>query len=155
MMESKYYTPEIEEFHVGFEYEVKSKFNNEWEKWKQSDPSPKSIFYPKEAGDRNPENPFKLIPFEWVLGEGHVRVKVLDRDDIENCGWKFDAINEINNEIFYKMVDESARAKLRIDFKTRLIEISAKDQFGNKFVIFIGMLNNKSELKKLMKQLLI
>lgn len=68
-MENKYYTPSIEEFHVGFEYETYSDQKG-WE--------------PKVYG---------LLDFiDWgydgnYICVGSVRVKYLDQSDIEELGW--------------------------------------------------------------------
>jgi hypothetical protein len=73
-MENKYYTPAIEEFHVGFEYEILH--NNEWKKT--------SVFNNSCGGD---------IIFE-IKNMGHwdvvskPRVKYLDKEDIESLGWR-------------------------------------------------------------------
>ena len=39
-MENKYYTPEIEEFHVGFEYEILNTDSNTEDVWKKTTPDP-------------------------------------------------------------------------------------------------------------------
>lgn len=69
---SKYYTPEIEEFHVGFECEYKSTINNNtyWT----------SLKLEKEHfSDDHYYNPFRLF----------LRVKYLDKEDIESLGFNF------------------------------------------------------------------
>lgn len=58
--ENKYYTPEIEEFHVGFEYELRQ-----------------ASVWQKERVEQND-------CFCDLQGEG-IRVKHLDREDIESC----------------------------------------------------------------------
>ena len=43
-METKYYTPSIEEFHIGFEYEVKDLYSKDsWEKEVQTELEPKRL----------------------------------------------------------------------------------------------------------------
>jgi hypothetical protein len=131
-MESKYYTPEIEEFHIGFECEVLN--NNNFE-------SAKIIL---QIIDNNLAARFnkKNILIEIVLTEeslSRFRVKHLDQDDIIECGWEqieYDSfkigsfILELNNE-----------------YKTFIYLEKDKDN------VFVGKIKNKSELRKLMQQL--
>jgi hypothetical protein len=65
--ENKYYTPEIEEFHVGFEYEFGGEGYWDTEEW---------------------DFDFKRKDLYTVLGEKKIRVKHLDREDIESLGWE-------------------------------------------------------------------
>jgi len=72
----KYYTPELEEFHVGFEYESLEKIRDasgrtSWNKWTLKN-APSRL-----AGIHN-------IYFEGK--EDKLRVKHLDREDIESLG---------------------------------------------------------------------
>ena len=89
-MEKKYYTPSIEEFHVGFEYEINQ--NNKWIK---------KEFNPVKKDDSITSNLFefddvykrlKSITNRWdsekkkvVVSYEEIRVKHLDREDIESC----------------------------------------------------------------------
>ena len=63
--ESKYYTPEIEEFHVGFEYEYK--YNDKG--WTQK------VYEPHFEVDK-------------IEAEKYCRVKYLDKEDIESLGFE-------------------------------------------------------------------
>lgn len=76
-MENKYYTPELSEFCIGFEYEyLASTQNTEWEKitasWEDLDIA------------------FDEYEHEYD-GKFHelYRVKYLDQQDIEECGFTF------------------------------------------------------------------
>ena len=62
MENNLYYTPEISEFHVGFEYEVFDKLHNIW----------------------NKENNFFLQQGDF---KDEIRVKYLDQFDIESLGF--------------------------------------------------------------------
>lgn len=65
-MENKYYTPTIEEFHIGFEYE-----------WLD------------EEGNWNKENtPTEITPDGYDEQEYGLRVKYLNKEDIESLGFK-------------------------------------------------------------------
>lgn len=74
-MDNKYYTPEIEEFHVGFRYEY------------LLDP------YIYQTWSKSRCIIDRVIPNLYVEESPHsIRVKYLDRDDIEELGWEFLAI---------------------------------------------------------------
>ena len=69
MSEKKYYTPSIEEFHVGFEYEIS--YDGET--------------YQSKVVDDSDE----LHRIKTAIESLWVRVKHLDREDIESLGWAF------------------------------------------------------------------
>lgn len=85
-MENKYYTPTIEEFNVGFRYEV----NTVLDKWEKTT--------------------FEIDPFKINLTmiQGYlngikpiIRVKHLDHDDIIEAGWKLEM-----SDNGYRMIDK-------------------------------------------------
>ena len=111
MNEEKYYTPEIEEFHVGFE--ARSFYSNAWQ-----------LF---TIGNGN-----SIIDIKRGIDEKRIKVKYIDKEDVESFNWKdynFYFIKQIINNNFHEIQDTE----------------------GN--VVFYGTIKNKSELKKLMKQL--
>jgi hypothetical protein len=125
---SKYYTPEISEFHVGFEYELEE-----------------------------PDGTYsRLIHLRNSLGFlrdrfDEIRVKYLDREDIENCGWWYDP--EFN---------ERAELGKYVLFTHKNGDILIQEEYsyerkGTNYigynVLFDGKVKNISELRKLMKQL--
>jgi NDP-sugar pyrophosphorylase family protein len=80
------------------------------------------------------------------------RIKYLDRQDIEECGWKFSSLaqnfsiiteeDEKNNKLgIWLEIMSNGRIKI-IDCRIPIHE-----------VVFNGYIKNKSELQKLMKQL--
>ena len=71
--QEKYYTPTIEEFHSGFEYEFLMQYLNFY-MWQ------KRVVEPDH---RSFENYFNYIE------NNSIRVKYLDREDIESLGWAF------------------------------------------------------------------
>ena len=73
--EEKYYTPKIEEFHVGFKVEVLSELTDTW------------INYTIDKDD---------CLGTWDISLYKTRVKWLDKEDIENEGWKF--VSKFENE---------------------------------------------------------
>ena len=75
-MEAKYYTPELEELHFGFEFEA----NKEWglipdqkDEWQKTELKYCDIWF----------------THNWDLSKC-IRVKHLDEQDIIECGWNID-----------------------------------------------------------------
>lgn len=80
MERNSYYTPSIEEFHVGFEFEIKSS-KEEWAE---------TLFSGADSA--------KLATI--LLSEQRIRVKCLDREDIESLGWSFWGTGTWNSDKF-------------------------------------------------------
>lgn len=133
-MDNKYYTPTIEEFHVGFEYEAKERFTDGTVKTKDEFDNAKWVKSVADAG---------LMYIERALtgknndnGLCGIRVKFLDKEDIESFGWeKFG--NNFRKENLFLLFN--------LDKSVVIID-------GN-YPKFSGKIKNKSELKKLMQQL--
>jgi len=138
-MENKYYTPEIEikkyyqpdisEFHVGFEYE--------YEDINQGGASTswyKGIIEPKQA---------YIIDQIYRDEDREYRVKYLDKEDIESLGFIKESIysHKLNQDYYIEYNSEKP-------IHTDSIEIK-----NNQNTLFSGYIKNKSELKKLLKQL--
>ena len=121
---NKYYTPEIEEFHVGFEYEslgmISTVDGSNPKRWKKG--------YNK------------ILPtnLEQLIRGGKIRVKYLDREDIESLGFKHERLATY----VYKHY-----SLFRVGVGN-IIEIQKDGE-----VIFYGKIKNKSELKRLLTQL--
>lgn len=122
----KYYTPEIEEFHVGFEFEYL--YRNSWHK-----------------NDLN--QPFihaELDEFQDSLDKvAHAicRVKYLDEQDIEELGFQV----EYQADGFFNLNWNNAFIGSFFEGKQVVHNV---ELFNTYF-----MIKNKSELKRLMKQL--
>lgn len=122
----KYYTPEIEEFHVGFEYETKRKDENSWIKrtWNKYD-----VY---SSLDNTHEE---------------VRVKYLDREDVESLGFE-----DLGNHSY-----EYGDSKLFLSHypSTNELDVYVYKRISDneRDFYFQGTIKNKSELKKLLKQL--
>lgn len=122
-MENKYYTPELEEFHDKFEYE-----SLDGKIWKNT------VFDFRD-----------LEVIDDEIREKSIRVKHLDKDDIEECGWK-------NNPKIDKGYFRKDKYVLRL--KNEKISIFLYDEnWIDKEIIHSIKIKNKSELRKLMKQL--
>jgi hypothetical protein len=140
-MEQKYYTPDISEFHVGFEYETKTiSSHDEW--------IPVVI-----ASTIHTESLCGTYIDDWELelvDTDETRVKYLDRKDVESLGWsvrrepyrwQFFKDNYYLSCDMYTSTDPFPKGSIKI--------IDRKDDQ----CIFLGYIKNKSELKRLMQQL--
>lgn len=134
-MENKYYTPTIEEFHVGFEYEFRHPDYKDggWKKYSTPE-------FNHEREDS--------IPFNGRLED--FRVKYLDREDIESLGFKL-MITKSAYDLFFK-------GKVKLNFyeigafsNYSKVLIETKNKFGN-IVLFSGEIKNKSELINQLKR---
>ena len=130
-MVDKYYTPEIEEFHVGFEYEVEDLGDDgKTRVWRPQ------IFEGEET----------RTYFIEELKKGEIRVKYLDREDIESLGFKQD---HNHNDVRFGYTNGSTRIQHTPHKNSILIY-----QWGRESDTVSGItIKNKSELKRLLKQL--
>jgi len=165
-----YYTPSIEEFRVGFVYEIKE-FINGIPSWKSN-----IIKNPREI------NQVDVWLKEVKMDGTQIRVKYLDKEDIESLGYKiikekfsFDTEYEKwytfiidNNEdtlgrklylsyhlgYFYNYeTGEKIRRLTEISIKWKKENISSLEDINNIYNLFAGEIKNLSELKVLIKQL--
>lgn len=131
----KYYNPSLEEFHIGFEYEIKYKSDNEWK------PQVLSKLY--DVG---------FVEFKLNRKKEDVRVKYLNREDIIFIGFLPSKVDNYNiKESFFETKDGSKWLNLEYfeENKGWFVSIDEEEsQFG-----FAGWIKNKSELKVVLKQL--
>lgn len=149
-MNVKYYTPSIEEFHVGFEYEY-DKYDQDLMGGTGGNKYIKEI-YNKSA--------FMYNTYELdQLDLSRVRVKYLDSEDIESLGFSRNIWGEIPSLNYYKLngnevfqiTEYWSYEKLN---RNNLIRIYTGMQHQYPYTeVFRGEIKNKSELKKLLKQL--
>ena len=141
-MDTKYYTPGISEFHVGFEYEhCHSSIRFVMLDLKTGDTSngtePKEI-WEKSVFTGNEFDVWKSsFKFDDSLRDGQIRVKYLDKEDIESFGFTQTIEDQYYKDDFELLIDDDL-----------FIQIIKDDGF-----IFQGAIKNKSELEKLLKQL--
>ena len=132
---SKYYTPIIEEFHIGFEFE-----------FKHSD-------YP-ENGWGKYDTPVVNVEYEdcpFACSDlSEYRVKYLDKFDIENLGFK---IYGKGNKTFHVKTNTNYILHLLGNFCLINKEVKLPDGTIVNKDIFYGIIKNKSELKVLLKTL--
>lgn len=141
MEENKYYTPSIEEFHVGFEFQ----------KWEVHD-----LYYQTLIM----QDTTSLIFIKERLQE--IRVKYLDNKDIEELGfinWTVEWTDPARYYFTKSLSDgsESIKKGIQLFFifgsynRDRVTIYNYVD--NNKIILFDGVIKNKSELKVLLKQL--
>lgn len=122
---SKYYTPSLKEFHVGFEFEYSHLELGHFFKdvyildWKH----------------------FDMDIEEMLNSPAFIRVKYLDKQDIESFGFKQ------HDKLYYQFYKNNFLLIDREDNNYTIIDNT------DNYVLFYGIIKNKSELKKLLKQL--
>lgn len=145
-MNNKYYTPKIEEFHVGFEIEVYNQSTSSWYKKTCTIESiQEDIIYVCGAAGMN-----------WSLDgedENHpscrTKVKCLDKDDIEECGWRGQKANSVYfTKDNYRLVHWITDAE-------RTINIYETYDGGTQeeCIVRKAKIKNKKEFIKMLKQL--
>jgi len=151
MENDKYYTPEIEEFHVGFEYEYRGFLAGDWENI-TTEQEDFSIMF--DDFEHEMDGKFNEL----------YRVKKLDNEDIESLGWRPEHIIDVfsgdGNELvhgFSKTINETDSYCLI--YTNHVLQIYLQHVYnlasGNwsQQIKFEGTIKNKSELRRLMKQL--
>lgn len=144
-MGNKYYTPTLEEFHVGFECETLDRCD-----WIKS-----------EIVILDP-----IQPYHKQITKKIIRVKYLDREDIESLGFKFKesakSLNDTSSHFFdiYTLANDIQLS--HYNWYTGSSDTDYIEHRGVRIiylpdnvdmVMFRGNIKNKSELVKLLKQL--
>jgi hypothetical protein len=139
MEENKYYQPSIEEFHVGFEYEITPVIpKNDFRKYVFPNHPRAGIEYPRLLSE------FGIV--ESYLNNKQIRVKYLSKEDIESLGWTM-----VENTLFTLPDKNSPHPNSFYHlnfFDNNIIKIVKPFYDG----IFLGEIKNKSELIKVLKQ---
>ena len=144
VMSSKYYVPLIEEFHVGFEYEI----------WY-------SCAYTPELWEKETLELYKGEDLNMLADGCHqLRVKYLDQSDIESLGWKivedfYDKDKKVTKLTFEQQSKLYPQERLRLKYtvETQKLWLFMLYDVHLYYNDFKGTIKNKSELKKLMRQL--
>jgi hypothetical protein len=146
-MEDKYYTPSIEEFRIGFEYEH------------QADVTVGGVKLPPDHPDSWFEKTFDLEDSNLdeiliKIGLGVIRVKILDKEDIESEG--FEKIGDQFESIktyFGIGTGDDKKLCICIDDERHSADIWFRSNRGDMFTKFEGTIKNKSELKRILKMI--
>lgn len=132
-MDKKYYTPNIEDFHIGFKFEIRPASKKEWKEL---------VFAIEHTWCW--ENKNMNIHLKEHIRLGQLRVKCLDEKDIIECGW---VLTDEKNK-FFTLKDFN----LRYNPETNELQIALVGRYGLN-VHFSGKIMNINELQKVMKQL--
>jgi hypothetical protein len=138
-MQNKYYTPSISEFHVEFECEINANYTTT------------THFIKYIIVENDPFN----IPN--LLKKGDVRVKYLDKEDIESLGFVCTGDIGIESE-FQKYEDNYTWIVLETSFDNEItiereVDVNKDGYVTATYTLFKGKIKNKSELKRLLIQL--
>jgi len=161
--DKKYYIPSIDEFHVGFEFEYLEYLEDDDREWFSNiycDTLSKSKCYIKKSFL------WDYMELNKAINSGDIRVKYLDKDDIESLGFIYTDENYTNYGDGYKGYIKNVtkianresnyglKCMIHYNDKTNftIIEAGMFNSFGGNWK-FKGTIKNKSELKKLMEQL--
>lgn len=142
--EIKYYTPTLDEFFFGFSFEF---YNlNDWYVFEAEDGWKQTCF----GQDMQLRD---IVNINYAIQRDKIRVKYLDQEDIESLGFK--RISENTFEIPYndsRGFDDKIHMVIRKHWV--LISQGNDEEVLNDWTNrFSGIIKNKSELIKLMKQL--
>jgi len=132
-----HYTPEIEEFYVGFRYEFSDLIDlegggNEW------------VWMPKILKDSNHmemDSPFcydKLTLF---------RVKILDEEDLEELGWDIEPYSPASDDIVTAYLSSRDKRTFKLTMSDEYIKIVEKLSVRDSETLFKGVLLNFNELE--------
>ena len=139
-MTDKYYTPDITEFKVGFKYEYYSDYAKIWKS------------YILKLDDYKSTQMSESWFIEEVLELKNIRVKHLDKDDIEELGWlplpKYSSLDKEGLSFDYLGNDTK-----NIDFQLYFNNWKFIQIFEFRDLVYQGELKNYNELQKIMKQL--
>lgn len=153
-MESKYYTPTIEEFHIGFEFEYKSK-NDDWDKIDYNNwMHPREDKYLKHCTESELLRSFNFI--DQCIKRNELKVKYLDKEDIKSLGWEFIGKSIdiwFKKEGHFDLGWNAHKIIMHYGLHDNKLHIYADDPGLNNYELFRGTIKNKSELKRLMQQL--
>jgi hypothetical protein len=138
--EVKYYTPELEEFHIGFKYEYNCNSDIYGRKWIVNNLSLEDIQQDCDGGYEY-SNPYNASNYGVSI-----RVKYLDENDIKDLGWEFD--ERVRNAHYFNL---STYCMEVIYYSDRiLVDISEDGDCDISAKLYV---KNKSELKKILKMI--
>ena len=142
--DNKYYTPAIEEFHVGFEYETLE--GDEWITWKHHYLGDKYVEY----SEINRIPSLDLIKYHLEGPFDSMRVKYLDRADIEIEGYSLSEVKYLHGKVVEHV---KGATHIAYDPETHLMRIHNGLDMEENEQYFKGTIKNKNEFKKLLTQL--
>ena len=146
-MDSQYYTPDVSEFFVGFEYEEKS--SGLWTKQVYNDKSP--IL----TGQWFDGHTYMYNTIEQYIQQEIIRVKYLDREDIESLGFfYYRGVKETGSQgmLLSNKLTFTKKKNFYLVFDTVNREVIIEKLTSNE-QFFKGFIKNKSQLVKVLEML--
>lgn len=144
-MENKYYTPTIEEFYVGFEYEHLTGFEKVFKPVIFDIEKMVTCFIEPGVDSKGVYSETTcILGIQKCIQNNQCRVKYLDKEDIQSLGWE-------GHDDYY--THSGGRYKLVIETFDTYQSILIESLSGFKYYNYLDSIKNKSELKKLMQQL--
>jgi len=143
----KYYTPDIEEFHVGFECELRNSSSEpfEWEPFK--------IIGVDDGEISGRRMDWSFYDSNNSIRDEMVRVKYLEWKDIEELGFEHLGSGWFERKNSYHRYESGIHdCRIRM-WKDNQLDIWAYWKDDEPSIIFTGELKNKSELVKILQQL--
>lgn len=143
-MENKYYTPELEDLHIGYECERKH-YKNGIAPYELSQEQARE-FYKNSEIEWSKEIIRSLFNYTHLLMDNEViRTKYLDKEDIESLGWR----QRNSSNIF-----EKDKTYLSFNIYSNIPVIEIFKNLEEKYIfMYIGECKSINELRKLMKWL--
>ncbi|MES2778480.1 MAG: hypothetical protein V4651_01165 [Bacteroidota bacterium] len=143
--ENKYYTPDISEFHVGFEFE-----RHEGHRVYYKEDSPVEFNWVEKKWD---ESQIRVGKLRCEINDKLIRVKHIDHEDLVALGWielsKFQfAIGAITQMSF-----SGQSASTLIYEESNYYDHERETYRPNRNIRFNGFIRNKSELARIMRQI--
>ena len=167
-MENKYYTPTIEEFCEGFQYEKRvNTVGEEVEAYFALDGEivkiPNYVCTEEDwAGKEFSLSNSKEQDIEKLLEEGRLRVKYLDREDIEGFGFKHMGDDRDGKNLIHYQKELKDALWVIYDYRYRLNEDAKEAELPIRIFkadprywdnVFLGTIKNKHELKRVLTML--
>lgn len=161
--QNKYYTPSIEELHVGYECELSLQSSTGWYMFDFSGETP-TEFIPFPDGPFRHWSKVPIIEKEDLFNNGReiqvfidalkdnrVRTKYLDQSDIESCGWEYDG-NDTDGWNKYYLFTGDTSWYLHHGYNNEILIIKYENH-KSKGTFYNGECKSINELRKIMKWL--
>ena len=140
----KYYIPEIEEFCVGFECEMKNSSDPNLFDWE------KCSFNSDFSNELSEDYCFEYI--QGDLREGNIRVKHLDEQDILDLGFLLE-LKPTEQKVYFRDSDDRIGITFRKNFYKDFGSIHIYEIKKPILTFFRGKIKNKTEFKRVLKQI--
>ncbi len=143
----KYYTPDISDLAVGMIIEIHEQCTSKMIRKVEWHP----VIIDASHNEMSEIVSFNRLPN--LIKQNKVRVKYLDREDIESLGWKFDEKEHEYSNWNYFLSGQLQYQNIKIESEHD--DITHDNYTCWRDVKFDGKIKNKSELRRLMQQLVI